>query len=61
MRHIFKIATAIELIGIAACGMGVGIELAMQADVGYMLITGGSVLIATGGVLFGKFAKLWRK
>jgi hypothetical protein len=58
MTRIFKIAAAIEVIGIGACGTGIGIELAYQVDVGYILITGGSALIAIGGVLFGKFAKL---
>jgi hypothetical protein len=61
MTRLFKVATTIEIIGITACGVGVGIELALGADVGFMLISGGSVLIAAGGVLFGKFVKLWRQ
>ena len=45
----------IELTGIAAIGIGVGIELATKADVGWVVVTIGSCLVAIGGVIWGKF------
>jgi hypothetical protein len=45
----------IELTGIAAIGVGVGIELATKADVGWVVVTIGSCLVAIGGVIWGKF------
>ena len=45
----------IELVGIAAIGVGIGIELATHADLGWAVVTGGSCLVAIGGVVWGKF------
>jgi len=44
----------LELIGIITIGSGIGIELAMRADMGYYMITMGSVMVAIGGVIFAK-------
>lgn len=55
------LAVALELVGIATVGGGIGIELSMKADVGFVLITGGSCLIAIGGVLWGKFVRGTRR
>jgi len=51
------IPITLELIGIAVIGGGIGIELALHADLGYMMITAGSLLVATGGVIWGKFIR----
>lgn len=48
---------ALELLGIAVVGFGIGIEVAMHAEVGFILITTGSCLVACGGVLWGKFIR----
>jgi len=45
----------IELTGIAAIGVGVGIELATNADIGWVVVTIGSCVVAIGGVIWGKF------
>ena len=45
----------IELTGIAAIGVGVGIELATKADIGWVVVTLGSCVVAIGGVIWGKF------
>ena len=45
----------IELTGIAAIGVGVGIELATNADIGWVVVTLGSCVVAIGGVIWGKF------
>jgi len=53
----FALALAIELIGIAVTGTGIGLELAHGGDVYMMTITIGSCLIAGGGMLFNKVFK----
>lgn len=57
---LFITAVAIELLGIAAVGTGLGYEIGHGAEVGYVMITGGGVLVAAGGVLFGKFIRAKR-
>jgi hypothetical protein len=47
----------IELLGIVGIGIGTGIELTMHADIGYIALSIGSVLIATGGIVYGKFTR----
>lgn len=47
----------IELTGIAAIGIGIGIELATHADIGWAIVTTGSCLVAVGGVIWGKFTR----
>ena len=51
------IPITIELVGIAAIGVGIGVELATQADIGWALVTTGSCLVAVGGVIWGKFTR----
>lgn len=53
-------AIIIELVGIATVGTGIGLELAQGGSIYLVLITAGSLLVATGGVLFGKFFKMRR-
>lgn len=45
----------LELVGIAAIGTGIGVELATHADIGWAIVTSGSCLVAIGGVIWGKF------
>ena len=47
----------LELLGVCVVSVGLGIELAMKADVGYMLITAGSLLLAGGGMVYAKFIR----
>jgi len=51
------IPITIELVGIAAIGVGIGVELAAHADIGWALVTTGSCLVAVGGVIWGKFTR----
>ena len=46
---------ALELMGIAAIGAGIGVEIAAHADIGWVLVTAGSLLVAAGGIIWGKF------
>ena len=48
---------ALEVIGIAAIGVGVGVELATHANIGWAIVTIGSCLVAIGGVIWGKFMR----
>ncbi len=48
---------ALELVGIAAIGVGIGVELATHADIGWAVVTTGSCLVALGGVIWGKFMR----
>jgi len=37
--------------------VGIGIEVAFGADVGFMCITGGAVVVAVGSLIFAKLIK----
>lgn len=52
------LAIALEAVGIVAIVIGIAIEAVMRADIGFIAITGGSAIIATGGLLW---AKVMRK
>ncbi len=52
-RKIFPIA--LELVGVAIIGVGIGVEMVTHADIGHLVITAGSLLVAIGGVIWGKF------
>lgn len=47
----------LELVGIAVIGTGIGIEVSTGGHVGFVIITGGSCLVAIGGVIWGKFMR----
>jgi len=47
----------IELIGIATVAAGIGMELAVGGEIYLVIITIGSCLVATGGVIWGKFLR----
>jgi hypothetical protein len=57
MTKVMYLAVIIELVGIILTGIGVGVELAMHADIGYVAMTIGSMLLAMGGIIWGKFCK----
>jgi len=47
----------LEVVGVAAIGVGIGVELATGADVGWAVVTSGSCMVAIGGVIWGKFVR----
>ena len=51
------IPITIELVGISVVGVGIGLELSLGGAVYLVMITGGSLLVAMGGVIWGKFMK----
>ncbi len=48
----------IEVAGIIVVSGGIGVELAMHAHIGLVMITIGSLCFGTGGAIYAKF--LWR-
>ena len=54
-------AITLELLGIAAIGAGIGVELVAAADIGLVVITIGSCLVAAGGIIYGKFLKVGQR
>ena len=54
-RHLIPIV--IELTGIATVSVGIGLEIALGGAAYFVVITIGSLLIATGGVIWGKFMR----
>jgi len=51
------LAIIFELVGVAAVGVGIGLELATHADIGWATVTVGSCLVAIGGIIWGKFMR----
>jgi len=51
------IPVTIEVVGVAAIGVGIGVEMATHADIGWAIVTTGSCLVAIGGVIWGKFMR----
>ena len=57
MRRMKLLPITLEIVGIAAIGAGIGVELATHADIGWAIVTVGSCLVAIGGVIWGKFVR----
>lgn len=53
----FILCLLLELIGLAATGAGIGMEVALKADWCFVVITGGGLLMGLGGIIFGKVLK----
>lgn len=51
------IPIVIELVGISTVGAGIGLELALGGQAYLIVVTFGSLLIATGGIIWGKFMR----
>lgn len=50
-------AVALEAVGIAAITGGLVVECLMQADIGFICITGGSGIVALGGFIWVKLRR----
>ena len=51
------IALIIELVGISIASIGIGLEVAAGGQPYLVMITTGSVVIATGSIIWGKFIR----
>jgi hypothetical protein len=52
-----QLSICVETIGICVICCGLATEAITGADVGYMIITGGSCIMATGSLIFAKLYK----
>jgi len=55
-----NLAICLETVGICAILAGISVEVALGAHIGWVLITGGSVTISTGGLLWAKVIRKGR-
>jgi hypothetical protein len=60
MKRLYFFATLIELFGISLTSAGLAYEVATGADLGYQLMTLGSIFVAGGSLLFAKVAPWMR-
>ena len=58
VKMVRTLAIALEAVGISAIIGGIVFEVQVQADIGFVIITGGAVFIAAGGLLY---AKIFRR
>ncbi len=52
-----QLALIIEILGISVGSIGIGVEIATNADIGHVLITCGTTLIAVGSIIYAKIFK----
>jgi len=57
MKRKHLIPVIIELAGITTVSVGIGLEIAFGGQAYLVMITVGSLLIATGGIIYGKFMR----
>lgn len=53
-RKMMLTSIGLEIAGGVAIGVGVGIELALRADIGFVVITLGSLVVVTGSMFWVK-------
>jgi len=51
------LAVCLEAVGMCILLVGIVIEVIYEADVGFILITAGSMVIAGGGMIFAKLCR----
>lgn len=59
-QKLYIFATIVELFGIILLSIGIVYEIISKADLGYVIISAGSTLIAAGSLLFAKVAPWFR-
>jgi len=57
MKLTQTLAVALEAVGCAVVLTGVSIELITHADFGFVIITSGAWLVATGGMIWAKLVR----
>jgi len=57
MKSVTHLAIALETVGVIGIIAGIAVEATMQADIGFVIISSGSVLIATGALVWAKLIK----
>ncbi|MBA7659383.1 hypothetical protein ES703_67361 [subsurface metagenome] len=57
LTPVFYFALVLELLGLAAIGGGIGVEVVMKAHFGFVFISVGSLAMGLGGIIWGKVAR----
>ena len=57
----YAIPLSLEFTGIFVLILGIATEIATQADIGYVMISIGSTLIAVGSIIWGKIFAMRHK
>ena len=57
MKRRLWLPVGLEVVGVIIVSAGIGIELATHAHIGYLIISIGSVMVAGGGIIWGKFVR----
>ena len=60
MRRLLLLALSVEIAGIGVISVGIAYEVEYGANLGLIAITVGSVVVAAGGIIWGKFGRLMR-
>jgi len=53
----YLISLVVEIIGVSVVSAGIGVEIATGAEVGHILITLGSLTIASGALIWAKIIR----
>lgn len=61
MKKLYILALITELFGISLTSAGLAYEAATGADLGYIMISSGSAIIALGSLMFAKVAPWLRE
>jgi len=51
------LAVALETVGCCIVALGIGIEVATNAELGYIMITSGAWIVAIGGLIWAKLIR----
>jgi len=56
-RKSWIVALCIEILGLSTLGVGIGVELATGAHIGYVIMSGGAFFLAGGGLYYAKIVR----
>lgn len=51
------LAVIVEVVGVSIVSVGIGIEIIAGAEIGFTVITGGSLVIAAGSLIYAKLIR----
>jgi len=57
-KWLWFVTVLLEVVGISVVSAGIGVEIATHAHMGFLIITTGSLVVATGATIYAKFIRL---
>ena len=57
MKSVTHLAIALEAVGVIGIIAGISVEVTMHADLGYIIISSGCAMVASGALIWGKLIK----